>query len=82
LLQPTKEQIINELEKVMREESSREEVVDWAMNFIDCDEMEITDFVAWDFLKVVGGLDMIASPDEYLYSHDDIKKWISDYAEK
>jgi len=79
LLQPTKERIINELEKVLKEESTREEVVDWAMHFIECDDLEIVDFVAWDLLKVVGGLDMIESPDVYLYSFEDIRKWISDY---
>jgi hypothetical protein len=79
LLQPTKERIINELEKVLKEEATREEVVDWAMHFIECDDLEIVDFVAWDLLKVVGGLDMIVSPDVYLYSFEDIRKWVSDY---
>lgn len=79
MLQPTKERIINELEKVLKEEATREEVVDWAMHFIECDDLEIVDFVAWDLLKVVGGLDMIVSPDVYLYSFEDIRKWVSDY---
>lgn len=79
MLQPTKERIINELEKVLKEEATREEVVDWAMHFIECDDLEIVDFVAWDLLKVVGGLDMIVSPDVYVYSFEDIRKWVSDY---
>ncbi len=29
-------------------------------------------------LKIVGGVDMIESPDVYLYTFDDIRKWISD----
>jgi hypothetical protein len=49
------------------------------MHFIECDDLEIVDFVAWDLLKVVGGLDMIVSPDVYLYSFEDIRKWVSDY---
>lgn len=80
LIQPTKEQIANKLEKVLREESTREEVVDWALHFITCDDLEIVDFAAWRFLKVVGGLDLLASPNDYLYSFEDIKSWILDYA--
>lgn len=82
MLQPSKEEIINKLEKVLREESTREEVVDWAIHFIESDELEIVDSFAWEFLKIVGGLDMIEFPDVYLYSVDDIKKWISDYCNK
>lgn len=82
MLQQSNDQIINELEKVLREELTREEVVDWAIHYIEWDGLEIVDFEAWEFLKTVGGLDMIEFPDVYLYSFDDIKNWISDHCNK
>lgn len=82
MIQPSKELINNELEKVLMEEATREEVSDWAMHFIESDELEIVDFVAWDLLKAVGGLDIIESPDVYLYSFEDIRKWILDNINK
>ena len=76
--QPTKEQIVKELEKILMQESTREEIADWAMGFIEDDGIEITDFSAWELLKTAGGIDVIKRPEEYLYSHEDIRKWIAD----
>lgn len=76
--QPKKEEVIKELEKILLQESKREEIADWAMEFIEDDDLEITDFNAWELLKTAGGVDVIKSPEEYLYSHEDIRKWIED----
>lgn len=76
--QPKNEEIIKALEKILMQESTREEIADWAMGFIDDDDIEITDFSAWELLKTAGGVDLINCPEEYLYSHEDIRKWIAD----
>jgi len=76
--QPTYKEIINKLEKILMQESTREEITDWAMRFINDDDIEITDFGAWELLKTAGGVDVIKHPEEYLYSYDDIRKWITD----
>jgi len=49
LLQPSKEIIIDKLEKILTKELTREEVVDWAMPIIEYDEIEIKDLNAWEF---------------------------------
>jgi len=77
-MQPTKEIIIGKLERILTEELTREQVVDWAMPIIEYDEIEVKDLEAWEFLKIVGGVDMIEYPDVYLYTLDDIRKWILD----
>lgn len=64
---------------VLEREATREQVVEWAMHFIKCDELEIVDIIARDLLRIDGGLDMLESPGVYLYSLDDIKKWIADH---
>lgn len=74
--QPTKQEIISKLQKVLSGELTREEVSNWAMQYIDNDELEIDDFTAWEFLKEIGGIDVIEAPDVYLYGDEDINKWI------
>lgn len=76
--QPQNEQIIKELEKILIQVATREEIADWAIGLIDNDDIEIIDFSAWELLKTVGGVDMMKCPEEYLYSHEDIRKWIAD----
>lgn len=80
--QPSIEEIIRKLKKVLMGELTREQVTNWAMFFIDNDELEISDFSAWEFLKDVGGLDVIEAPDIYLYSFEDINKWILEHTSK
>ena len=80
MTQPLLHVIIEKLREVLNNSLTREEVADWAMRFIEDDEADIKDFHAWELLKQVGAIDMIESPDNYLYSDDDIKKWITDFS--
>ncbi len=75
--QPTKQEIISKLQNVLSGELTREKVSNWTMQYIDNDELEIDDFTTWEFLKEIGGIDVIEAPNVYLYGDVDIKKWIS-----
>lgn len=76
--QPTKDEILKKLEMILFQVSTREEIADWAMGHIKDDNLEITDFYAWELLKTVGGVDIAEGPGQYLYSNYDIRKWIKD----
>jgi hypothetical protein len=76
--QPSKQEMVSKLQKILSGELTREEVSTWAMLYIDNDELEIDDFAAWEFLKEIGGIDVIEAPDVYLYGDEDINKWISE----
>lgn len=80
--QPNLETILDKLNDILVGNLSREDVTEWAMKFIEDDDLHIEDFEAWEFLKQVGGVDMIESPDSYLYTEDDIRLWISEKKEK
>ena len=56
---------------------SREAVADWAGQFIrgDYDDLEVTDFSAWEMLSTLAGADLKESPTEYLHDLADIKSW-------
>lgn len=79
--QPTKHDIITKLQNILTGELTREEVSNWAMTYIDNDELQIDDFSAWELLKEIGGIDVIEAPDVYLYGVEDINKWIFENSE-
>lgn len=78
--QPTKEEIINKLKLILQGKLSREEVADWASEYVMQDEPNISDETVWELLQVVSGVDLQDSPDEYLHVEQDIKDWIDKYS--
>jgi hypothetical protein len=78
MMQPSKEEIIQKLNGIVDDNISREQVSNWAMDYINNDEIHVADTKAWDLLMKVGSVELMNNPKEYLYSVDDIKKWIRD----
>jgi hypothetical protein len=56
---------------------SREEVADWASEYVMQDEPGITDKEVWQPLQITSGVDLKDSPDEYLHVEQDIIDWIN-----
>ena len=58
--------------------SSRQEVADWAVQFIlgDYDHLPVTDEVAWEMLSTLAGADIKDSPTSYLYDQEDFADWM------
>ena len=80
--QPTKEEIINKLKLILEGKLSREEVADWASEYVMQDEPSISDETVWELLQVVSGVDLQNSPEEYLHVEQDIKDWIDKFSNK
>ncbi|MDQ0271312.1 DNA-binding protein [Cytobacillus purgationiresistens] len=80
--QPTREEIISKLKLILQGTISREEVADWASEYVMQDEPNITDDIIWELLQIVSGVDLKANPDEYLHVEQDIKDWIDKYTIK
>jgi len=80
--EPTLEEIINKLKQVLDGKISREEVSDWAMGYLNNDELKVNNLNSWELLKVVGSIDLFLAPDEYMYDENDIKSWINEYEKK
>ena len=79
MIQPKRDEIINKLKKVIDNEITREEVGRWASDFIRNDyNIEVKDINAWHYLVSVSSVDEMISPDEYLYSIEDIENWIEE----
>ncbi|WP_263707327.1 hypothetical protein [Shouchella tritolerans] len=80
--EPTKKEIINKLELVLKNQLTREEVTDWASEYTMKEKHYVSDLKVWDMLMTVSGLDLQDSPGEYLHTDDDIRDWIKEFSNK
>jgi len=74
---PDRATVRSYLEDLITGKRSREEVADWAVQFIlgDYDHVEITDWPAWYMLPTLSGADLQISPTEYLHDKADFESW-------
>lgn len=80
--QPSIKEIEMKLRSVIAGKETRENISDWAMNYIiNDDNVEVTDYKAWHFLVDVTHTDAAISPGEYLYCNEDFEDWIREYTE-
>ncbi|GIN07123.1 hypothetical protein MKZ19_11420 [Shouchella clausii] len=78
--EPTKKQIMNKLELVLKNQLTREEVADWASEYTMQEKYDVSDMEVWKMLMTVSGLDLQDSPGEYLHNDDDIRDWIKKFS--
>ncbi|GIN17678.1 hypothetical protein J32TS2_30340 [Shouchella clausii] len=57
--EPTLKKIIDKLELVLQNKLTKEEVADWAAEYVMTYDHLVTDLVVFDFLTVVSGLDTL-----------------------
>lgn len=80
LKQPTKQEITKKLNDVIMGRISREDVSEWAMEYIQNDgEIYIENVDSWHYLVAISNIDEMLSPNEYLYNEYDIAKFIEEY---
>lgn len=79
LVQPTKEELLSKFRSILQGSLSREEVADWASEFVMQDEPIVTDDDVWELLNLASGVDIKDSPDEYLHVEQDIINWINKF---
>lgn len=78
--QPNIQVLLDKLNGILNGVITRDDVSTWSLEIIDNDDVEINDLKAWELLKVVGSIDLYDSPDTFLYTDEDIRKWISEYS--
>jgi hypothetical protein len=54
---------------------SREDVSDWAMQWVDARDPGVDDPVAWEALLDLSGADAISTDRPYLYEQVDFEAW-------
>lgn len=79
-MQPTKEEILSRFKLILQGRISREDVADWASEYVMQDSPDVTDETVWDLLLIACGVDLKDSPDEYLHDEQNIKDWIEEFS--
>ena len=79
--QPTIEEISKKIVKVLDGVISREEVCEWAIDFIrNDDKVEIDDIKSWHYLVEISNIDEMIEPDVYLFDNNDIRDIMKKYS--
>lgn len=79
--QPTIEEITKKIIKVLDESISREEVSEWAIDYIrNDDKVEIDDIKAWHYLVEISNIDEMIEPDVFLFDEKDIRNIMEKYS--
>lgn len=79
--QPTIEEITKKIVKVLDESISREEVSEWAIDYIrNDDKVEIDDIKSWHYLVEISNIDEMIEPDVYLFDEKDIRNIMKKYS--
>ena len=78
--QPTKEEITNKVRMFLNGSEKREDICEWAMNYIrDDEQISINDVHAWHYLVEISNIDEMIAPKEYLFDKEDIEDIIEKY---
>ncbi|MCM3281160.1 hypothetical protein ACFO4U_04890 [Exiguobacterium profundum] len=78
----TIDELINRMEQVLRQERTREEISDWAHQWmeqyenIDGFDWTASDEVVWSCLQTIVGMDLLETPSEYLHDRSDLESWV------
>lgn len=75
---PTRDVVIERIERLCSGQDTRAEVATWAMSIVDDDSLSVTDQLVWAALKRLGAVDLPAPDREFLYSVADFKEWQSE----
>ena len=79
--QPTIEEITKKIVKVLDESISREEVSEWAIDYIrNDDKVEIDNIKSWHYLVEISNIDEMIEPDVYLFDEKDIRNIMKKYS--
>ena len=77
--EPDYNYVYNQLCKVKNDISFREEVADWAQQFLVDDDLIFKNERSWDLIMILSGIDIKVSPSESLYGNEDFEKWLKEF---
>ncbi len=77
--EPNFNEIYNRLCKVKNDISLREEIAEWAQEYLINDDVVFKNEKSWDLIMILSGIDTKVSPSEYLYGKEDFEKWLEQF---
>lgn len=74
--EPTRDAVKCVLHELISGTLSREAASDWASVWVVADDPGITDQAVWATIRELSGADLKVSPNEYLHTLDDFRRWL------
>jgi hypothetical protein len=75
---PSRQDVKKRLVDLLTEAKTREEVADWAAEWIRMDDPDVEDSVVWSALRHLAGADLQTAPGEYLHHDPDFHAWLDE----
>nr|WP_269677290.1 DNA-binding protein [Bacillus velezensis] len=66
---------------ILNDQAAREEVSDWACEYVAADDPAVEDETVWEMLVYLSGFDLKDSPDAYLHTLEELRDWVQEYKE-
>ncbi|GME48154.1 MULTISPECIES: hypothetical protein [unclassified Pantoea] len=70
--------IIDKISDMLAGNAKRDDVFEWAFNIFDNDSLRLEDPVILKYLKLLGAVDLPSSDWGFLYTDDDLRRWINE----
>lgn len=70
---PSKADVIDHFQRLIREQLSREDVATWAEKWVAAEDPPDLDDDVWEALKFLASVDLISTDRPYLYSVEDFE---------
>lgn len=75
---PTRNEVRAQLLALLSGASTREQLADWAAEWVRMDDPPVDDPVVWSALRHFAGADLQTSPGEYLHHDVDFHVWLDE----
>ena len=75
---PSRKEVEAKLRELISGKRSRQEVADWASQWIRASEPRVGDPAVWKALTSLVGADMLTTDRPYLYGEDDFRAWLEE----
>ncbi|MFP6325312.1 MULTISPECIES: DNA-binding protein [Bacillus amyloliquefaciens group] len=63
---------------ILNGQAAREEVSDWACEYVAAHDPEVEDENVWEMLVYLSGFVLKDSPDSYLHTIEELKDWMAE----
>ena len=73
---PSRREVRQKFLDVLAGRISREDAASWADAWVDGPHPRVDDFVVWEALKDLSGIDLQVNPTDYLHNEADIHRWL------
>ncbi|AME06923.1 DNA-binding protein [Bacillus siamensis] len=77
--EPTMAECLKKAGLILNGQAEREEVSDWASEYVAADDPAVEDETVWEMLIYLSGFDLKDTPDSYLHTIEELRYWLQEY---